>query len=493
MMKSIKKLVAVIVSAQILGGVAMADDTADAIAALKKQIELLSAKVQQLEDEHQTDVQARNVAQPTQSALASTNVPLKAPPFITAGPEGFSLQSADTNFTLRLHGMGQFDSHYYASPNPGAKDTFTIRRLRAVAAGKVYQNFDYYMQTDFGSGTTSTTTNNAFLQDAYVNFHYWPGFQFQGGKFKEPVGLEILPADENLWFVERGYPTELVPNRDVGAEVHGELFNGALNYAAGAFNGVPDGGSGDIEVADNDKDVAARIFAVPFTNSSIAALKNFGFGIGTSYGFQAGSTTPSFATLGRQTFFKYASGAGTSTATRNVTEAGDHFRFVPQGYYFWGPAGFYWEYADSSEKFQLNNGKTHQAWFDNKGWDVSASWFLTGEKDNFWAPPAPLHNFHIDGSGLGAWQLTARIGGLSLDKGAFASPASHLPVYAASGSADQATSWGVGLNWFLNRNIKWVFEYEQTSFGFAPGYKATPGTVSAQDEKTFMTRLQFAF
>jgi len=478
-------IVAAVIGAQLIAPSAMADDTADAIAALKKQIDALSAKVQQLENQHAAQ------SHPPASDQAQTGTPApKAPPFITAGENGFSMQSADTNFTLHLHGMGQLDSHYYASPNPGAKDTFTMRRLRAVAYGTVYKDYDYFMQTDFGSGFLATTTNDNLLLDAYVDIHYIPQVQLKAGKMRVPVSLEIQPADENLYLLERGYPSELAPNRDVGFMVHGDLFGNALYYGIGAFNGVPDGNSGDIEVADNEKAVAGRVFALPFANTDIAALKNFGFGLGASYGLEEGSTTPAFSTMGRQRFFSYLSGAGTAAAP-NVTEAGGHVRIDPQGWYYWGPAGFYWEYIVSSEKFRRDAGAVqNKEWFDNKAWDVTASYYLTGESSRFWTPPAPLHPFHFNGSGLGAWQLVARVQGLSLDNAAFSKPANFVTAH----SAQSATTWGLGLNWFMNKNVKWIFEYDQTSFGFAPGAAApAPGTVPAHQERVFLSRLQFAF
>ena len=221
------------------------------------------------------------------------------------GRNGFWLRSADSNFTLRLQGVGQLDGHYYQSLNPGQKDTLTIRRLRLIESGSVYHDYDYYIQEDFGALNSLTTTNNSLLQDAYVNIHYWPEFQILGGKTKELVSLEWQPMDASLWFVERSYPSELVPNRNIGIQVHGDLFAGALSYAAGMYNGLQDGGSGDIETDSNSKDVAGRIFAQPFTNTSIAALKGLGLGVGTSYGYEVGSSLPSFSTVGRQTFFSY--------------------------------------------------------------------------------------------------------------------------------------------------------------------------------------------
>ncbi len=487
MTKNYAWVVAAVIGSQLVAASGRADDTADAIAALKKQIEELSLKVQQLENEHKAEIQQAAESQTNGGAILSNPGSSNAIPelgFVTAGSNGFWIRSYDSNFTLRLQGFGQFDGHDYQSVNPGQKDSFTIRRLRAIASGTVYKDYDYYMQTDFSALDTATTTNNSLLQDAYVNIHYWPELQFRGGKFKEPVGLEILPLDVSLWNVERGYPTELVPNRNVGFEVHGDLLHNALSYSAGAFNGVADGGSGDIETGANSKDVAARVFAQPFTNTAVAPLKGFGLGLGTSYGYAASSSLPSFATMGRQTFFSYTNGA-----TASVTEAGDHLRLVPQGWYFWGPAGLYWEYADSTEKFDLKTVRNRKETFNTRAWDVTASWFLTGEKNSLLTSPAPLHPFHFNGSGLGAWQLAARVQGLALDDAAFAKNAD----FASASSAQRATTWGVGLNWYLNKRIKWIFEYDQTSFGFAPGYQPVKGTVAAQDEKVLLTRLQFAF
>ncbi|MGA2544141.1 MAG: porin [Verrucomicrobiota bacterium] len=491
MTRNYRWIVAAAIGTQLIAASALADDTADAIAALKKQIDALSAKVQQLENQHQAEMQHPAGSQPADNiaaaGTASTNT-IPEPGYVTAGSNGFWLRSADSNYTLRLQGVGQLDGHYYKSVNPGQKDSLTIRRMRLIESGSVFKDYDYYVQEDFGALNSATTTNNSLLQDAYVNIHYWPGFQIQGGKFKELVNLEWQPADANLWFVERSYPSELVPNRNVGIQVHGDLFHGALSYAAGMYNGLSDGGSGDIETDSNSKDVAARIFAQPFTNTSIAALQGFGLGLGASYGYEVGSSLPSFATVGRQTFFSFSNNA----AAAQVTEAGDHVRLAPQGWYFWGPAGLFWEYAYSSEKFQLNKTtapKITRAFFDNTAWDVTASWYLTGEKNNLLTPPAPLRPFHPDGSGLGAWQLVARVGGLDVDPAAFAKKAD----FAGAGSAQSAATWSVGLNWLMNKNIKWIFEYDQTRFGFAPGWQAAKGTVAAQDEKALLTRLQFAF
>ena len=254
--------------------------------------------------------------------------------------ERFHLQSADTNFTLQLQGMGQLDSHYYASPNPGAKDTFTMRRLRAVASGTVYKDYDYYMQTDFGSGFCATTTNDNLLLDAYVNIHYCAGgSKSKAGKMRDPVGLEIQPADENLYLVERGYPSELVPNRDVGFMVHGDLFNGALLLRHGAFNGVP-----TATAATSKRATTARMWRRGFLRCRsptrrVAGLKNFGLGLGASYGFEVGATTCQFFHHGPAEILQLCQRRG----HRRFAERHGSGRSSPAGTrkasIIWGPAG----------------------------------------------------------------------------------------------------------------------------------------------------------
>ncbi len=56
----------------------------------------------------------------------------------------------------------------------------------------------------------------------------------------------------------------------------------------------------------------------------------------------------------------------------------------------------------------------------------------------------------------------------------------------------KATSWALGLNWFLNNNVKLVADYEQTYF--KGGASNSLGqVVNRPSEKVFFTRFQVAF
>jgi phosphate-selective porin OprO/OprP len=199
--------------------------------------------------------QLRTLKSQLQSDKESAENRAKMAPVLTAGADGFNFRSGDSNFVLRLDAHIQADGRFYPGNGSGtAQDTFLMRRVRPIIEGTVFEKFDYRLMLDFGSGLTSSAGNIDFVQEAFVNARVWPEFQVQAGKFKGPVGLERLKADKDTVFIERSYPTLLVPNREVGAQLQGRIGEGLLEYQAGVFNGVADSGSEDVETADGDKD-----------------------------------------------------------------------------------------------------------------------------------------------------------------------------------------------------------------------------------------------
>jgi phosphate-selective porin OprO/OprP len=406
----------------------------------------------------------------------------KAAASVSIGAGGLQVRSADSNFLFKVRGYVQVDTRFYpddSSPTGARNDTFGLRRVRPIFDGTVSEKFDYWIMLDFPSGSPTSAGNNGLVQDAYLNARLYPWFQIQVGKFKEPVGLERLQSGANMLFIERNYPTQLVPNRDVGLQLHGDLLGGGLRYEVGVFNGVANGGSGDNEQADDEKDVAARLFATPFGNTDAAWLRGLGFGAAGTIGEQDGALR-SFVTPGQQSFFSYTTGAGTVLAP-NVAANGKIWRVSPQAYYYQGPFGLVGEYAYSAQEVTQTAGPTLTSdTLRNTAWQVAASWFLTGE-DNSFKAVTPKSPFKFGGVGWGALELTARYGELDVDDDTF-------PVFAnPTTAAAKAKSWGGGVNWHLNRNVKLSLNYEQT--GFSGGTSAFLNN----GEKVILTRAQFSF
>jgi phosphate-selective porin OprO/OprP len=202
-------------------------------------------------------------------------------------------------------------------------------------------------------------------------------------------------------------------------------------------------------------------------------LRGLGFGVGGSIGHHNGPLS-TFKTPGQQTFFSYA-----ATTTAN----GSQYRLDPQLYYYWGPFGILGEYVLSSQEIRSTAAATPpNARFNNTAWQIEASYLLTGEQNTF-KTISPLHPFGPANGGWGAFELAVRVEQLSLDKDAF-------PKYVTSTSAREATSWGVGANWYLNRNVKLNLDYESTSFR---GGSKVNTAVTAHEEHVILSRVQFAF
>lgn len=151
--------------------------------------------------------------------------------------DGFFIQSPDGEFKLKVGGYTHADERFFlgGADRPNVSQ-FVFRRARINLEGTVFKFFDFRILPDFAS-------SKLVLQDAYLDARPVPEAKVRVGKFKTPFGLERLQSATSIAFIERALPTNLVPNRDLGLQVHGDLLRGAVSYAAGVFNGVPDGGT----------------------------------------------------------------------------------------------------------------------------------------------------------------------------------------------------------------------------------------------------------
>jgi len=417
-------------------------------------------------------------------------------PLVSVGSTGIRFSSADTNFTFTLKGLIQTDSHTYFSDNElrEGNDTFGIRRARLYIRGTVYRDISFEIIPQWGG----INDQGSSLQDAAVAYHLGEHFEIKAGKFKGPVGLGLLQSIAWGDFSERSLVSGLVPFRNVGVQLSAKFFDGALQLAGGVFNNAGDGRNpGSFDYTDG-KEYAGRIFLEPFKGTDLKLAKGLGFGVGGSwsqvssnaFGLPAtiGEPLPGYYTSpGTQQFFAYDPLVGP------VVADGTHWRLSPQGYYYAGPFGLMGEYALSAQDV-YNSTTFRSARLTHSAWQVTGQWFLTGEKAGFGAVE-PIRPFTLGSPGWGAWQVVARYSKFDVDDNAF--PAFSNPDF----SATDATSWSVGLNWWLNRNLRVLASFTHTSFngGGAPVSIANPGsviapsTVTAQDENLFAARIQLSF
>ena len=382
---------------------------------------------------------------------------------VSFGADGLIFSTQDKAYRLQVHGYVQADNRMFSSNPKGEElDTFMFRRIRPNFEGTIFGNVDFRFMPDFGQ-------NNPQIQDAYLELKTLSFAKLRAGKYKVPIGLEALRSDPDMSFAERSLSSDLVPLRYLGSQIGGAVLSNAISYQVGYFNGTNDGSNGKMQWIQSNEAVA-RVFFQPFAVSKVSALQHLGLGVAGSAGDQHG-TIAGLKTTGQSTFFKYS-----STAVAD----GQHNRLSPQAYYYAGPVLFLGEYVLSSQTV-LNKKLTDR--LRNEAWHVEGSFMLTGEKNSY-NGVRPRYAFEPNRGiqHLGGVELAIRTSELSIDKDTF-------PLFAnPKTSAQHAQEWGVAVNWYLNRFVKLMTNYEHTDFRMASS-KVTP----LHSENVLMSRIQLAF
>ena len=391
---------------------------------------------------------------------AQTPDPAQPSAPVTAGwQDGFFLQSANGENRLVIGATVQADGRFLFDDTQAIADTFIIRKARPTLSGRVAKFFDFRIMPDFGTGV-------ATLQDAFFDIRFSPAFRVRTGKDKTPIGYELLEGDPYLLFPERSLASNLVPNRDVGVQVQGDV-SVKLTYSGGVFNGIPDGSNSSTDMDTNgSKDVAGRIVWRPFrsADTSSRSANGLGFHLGGSIGNEIG-VLPTYRTAAAQPYFTYAS---------DVTASGSRHRFTPAAFYCYRAFYGFAEYVRSTQDV-VRPGSAFA--IGNQGWNVTGSYVLTGE-------PAsdhgihPRHNFDPSNGEWGALQVAARYSASRVDPEVFANG------LASSTSNQKADAVAVAANWYPNPYIKYYITYERTLL---------EGGAPSRHETLLLFRAQVAF
>jgi phosphate-selective porin OprO and OprP len=463
--------IALIAAAVIAGTAIVRADTSDDIKALREQIRLLDERLTQLQQQEQQlkDQQAAAAAK----AAANQSAVIATEPKVAVTDKGFTLTSADGADSVRIRGLAQMDSRLFFGDQGASTNGFLLRRARLISEGTFSKIYSFQFVTDFaGTGTPS-------ILDANLGVALDQAFQLKFGKFKSPVGLEWLQSDSWTFFDERSIVTDLVPNRDLGILASGSLVGDTISYSAGILNGVPDGGTSNNAAFDNDKNLVGRVYVTPFKSSDVTPLQGLSFGVSGDIGREktASGRTAGYKTDGQQTFFTYNAA---------VIADGQSWHVSPQGEYRYGPFGLIGEYVLSTVNVRPT-ATGAKAELQNKAWQFAGGYVLTGE-DSSYNGVIPKTNFDPAAGTWGAFEVVGRFANLKIDDAAF-------PLFASTASnADEATSVGVGFNWYMSKVVMVKFDYYQTKFDFAPHAPAVPTTAFLrQDEKALITRFQISF
>jgi phosphate-selective porin OprO/OprP len=165
------------------------------------------------------------------------------------------------------------------------------------------------------------------------------------------------------------------------------------------------------------------------------------------------------------------------------------------GYYWGADAEMNWQnFYLGGEYAKFSIDRTNGTTPTFSGWYTEGSWVLTGETKAYgvsatnneygsWGIPAPSRPFSLKGNSWGAWELAARYSDTDLNW------EENTSGTGVAGGDEKI--WTVGLNWYLNRNVRMMFDYLNVSVDrlAAPGSTTQVG----QDFNALGYRLQFQF
>jgi phosphate-selective porin OprO/OprP len=381
------------------------------IQALKAQIAELLEKVESLEE--RTDAQSDvNV----DTAQRLDDMVSKTPTVETKG--GIKITSADKKFEAQVGGRIHFDAYAYDRDLAATTGTTEFRRARLTLQGKAL-GWEYKMEQDFGAGT-----NLDGLRDLYVAKSALGG-KFTIGHFKPYRSMEELTSSNEILMMERPFASAsgLFNGRQFQQGV-GYMRSGS-NYTAGLSVFNLRGAAG---VRNEGVGAAGRFTWAPI-NSETSTLHLGGWFSVEDLNQGSANTSASVSYAGRrgpsQTIASVTGAAGDKITAYGAEVAGS-----------FGPTFFQGEYVQSTfEQPHLTQDQDVTTWY------VQGSWMLNGGHKPYKAAAGVFGSPKVDKNGL--WELTAR--------------------YDTIENKDilnrEASSWLLGLNYYVNPNLRFMFNY----------------------------------
>lgn len=370
---------------------------------------------------------------------------------------------------LYLDGAGLFlDDHKNtvddSRPNRGnlARYGTRIRSARIGAEGVMYEDFLWRLEVDFRD-------EEVRLRGAYMEYIRLNPFRIMIGNIKEPMGLEWMSSRNRATFLERASSVDAYsPDWEMGARL--EYRGSRYNLMAALMSG---GGLTRERTVTGGHAYAGRATFAPYVSG-----RNFAhLGLNASYRVNSfaeridGLYNRQYSDIRLRTRLGTRAIDGRFIGADDVQDAVDIARYHAEAAFGLGSFSVQgeWTKVDLRRDFFRND-------ISLGGYYVQASYFLTGEskvyrphRGNFGAI-TPIRNFR-PGFGPGALELAVRF-----------SRVDSIDDDYDGGMMDHYT---VGLNWYLNRETRLMFNYMYLDAERQNG-KRTKGSVLAM-------RLMFEF
>jgi phosphate-selective porin OprO and OprP len=468
------------------------------IEALKQQLRLMEQKLDRLQKQTTANTAAAakaNAKADTSVAVANANAaayPVKgpAPPpeaIVTMPGNRPTICTADNLNCVSLVSRVHFDAGgYNYRPNTAATspqrldDGVNVRRARIGVAGKFLGDWNYSLIYDFGGtsdgfASTASVNGNAvgFLPGgalsgvenaslSYTGFKPFGGtLAIEGGIMDLPYTLDEATSSNDILFLERASAGVIATNIAAGdfrSAFGGRWYNDT--FWAGAYVTGPTTGAIHSASSINPNGTTEQYGAVARVAGQVLSGKDYSLHLGGDAEFLiqpphnlvTGAQTLTLSDRGElridpTTLISTAAIANASAAQVYSAEAaGTYGSLYFQGEYFW-----------FNVERNANTGlpPIGAPNLNFQGGYAEASYVLTGESHKYNPASAsyggiiPANPFSLDG-GWGAWEIAGRYSTIDLNDRL----ASTVGV-----AGGRQTIYTVGLNWYLNRNVRLMFDY----------------------------------
>ena len=344
-----------------------------------------------------------------------------------------SIKSKDGRFEMNLRGRIYTDAGWVNNDVTSDKKATEFRAARLGIEGKAWNNVKYKFEIDFAG-------NAVTLKDAYVQIA-GAGFKWTLGQHKTPNSLEEQTSSRYITFMERAAFTDAFGfARQIGLGVGTGRDNWTVTF--GAFRG--NAGSSDM---DEGTTLAGRATWSPKLNNA-----NAKFHLGTSVRYRKIGDDQSLLRYRQRPFSHITSDRFVNTGKEfekdlllGVEAAAVFGPFAIQSEYAWNWASV----PGESERFNFSGGY------------IEASFYLTGEsraydpkKGSFGRPKVKEPVFN---GGMGAWQVAYRYDMIDLTNTINLDGGGAWTIFGG-----QQNTHIIGINWWLNRYTRMMFNYSHS-------------------------------
>src|SRR5712672_4061677 len=463
------------------------------IALLRQQLRLLEQKLDKLQKQTSANTTAAananaKVDATAKVANANAAIPVKGPVApsgaVVTMPGNRPTTCTDDGLncvaiTGRIHlDGGGYDYH----PNTAATvpqrldNGVNARRARIGLVGKFMGDWNFGLIYDFG-GTSDGFASTAGvggaavgflpggalsgLENAYLSYTGFKPFggnlAIDGGVMDLPYTLDEATSSNDIMFMERASSGVIATNIAAGdfrSTVGARWYND--RFWAGAYVTGPTTGAIHSASSINPPGTTEQYGVIARAAGQILSGKEYSLHLGGDaqwliqppHNLIAGTQTLTLSDrpelrIDPTTLVSTGALAGVSGAqVYSVEAAGTYGPLFVQGEY-------YWYKVDRGNLPGLSSVKFN-------GGYAQGSWVLTGESHTYNSALAayngivPLNPFSLTGGGWGAWEIAGRISTIDLND----------QLATANGVVGgRQTVYTAGLNWYVNRNVRFMFDY----------------------------------